>query len=357
MDDVRILVINPGSTSTKVAVFEGDETLISETVDHSAESLAPFERMADQFAMRKKIIVELLAKHRITIDSLSAVVGRGGLLKPIPGGTYRVNQTMLADLRAAERGEHASNLGALIADAIAREAECQSYIVDPVVVDELSDLARFSGHPELPRVSIFHALNQRRTARIVAGRIGKAYEESNIIVAHIGGGISVGIHSKGRIVDVNNALDGDGPFSPERSGGVPAGQLIGLCFSGKHEEKEIRQMIKGKGGIVAYLDTNDVREVEERINQKDESAEKVLEAMAYQIAKEIGQLATVVSGNVHAIAITGGVAHSKRVMDMIQKRINFIAETFIIPGENEMEALRDGVLRVLSGEEKALEYQ
>jgi butyrate kinase len=352
----RTLIINPGSTSTKIAVYDDDQPLLSHSVEHPGEQLQAFERIADQFEMRRKMIVDLLAEKRIALDSLSAIAGRGGLLRSIPGGTYLVNDAMLTDLRSAERGEHASNLGALIGEAIARMAGCHCYIVDPVVVDELDEVSRFSGHPLLPRQSIFHALNQKRTARIVAGKIGKRYEEANVIVAHLGGGVSVGVHAKGRVIDVNNALDGEGAFSPERSGTLPAGQLVGLCFSGEYTEKQIRQMIKGKGGLVAYLGTHDMRLVEERIAQGDSEAEKVHSAMAMQVAKDIGQMATVVSGNVDAVALTGGIAYSKSFVDKVLKRINFIAEVFVIPGENEMEALRDGVLRVLSGEEAPLVY-
>ncbi len=352
----QILTINPGSTSTKFALFKGEESLLTKNIDHSNEELAPFEKMVDQFQMRKSIIVSELESNNINIADIDAVVGRGGLLRPISGGTYKVNENMIADLYEAAMGEHASNLGALIADAIAKEANCESFIVDPVVVDELDDIARYSGSPLLPRKSIFHALNQKRTARMVAEQIGKKYEETNIIVAHMGGGISVGVHAQGRVIDVNNALDGDGPFTPERSGALPAGGLVGLCFGGEYDEKQIRKMIKGNGGLVAYLGSNDLRDVEKRIQAGDKEAEQVHDAMAYQVAKDIGQLATVVSGNVDAIALTGGVAYSQLFTDKIKSRVGFIADVIIIPGENELEALRDGAIRVLDGIDVSLDY-
>ncbi len=356
INNYQILTINPGSTSTKFALFVGDDIVLGETVDHSAAELAPFGKMSDQFDFRKKIILAALARKQIDIKSLDAVVGRGGLLKPVSGGTYKVNDNMITDLRSAVRGEHASNLGALIAQAIAVEAGCESYIVDPVVVDELNDVARYSGNPLLPRVSIFHALNQKRTARMVATAYGMPYEDANIIVVHMGGGISAGMHSKGRVIDVNNALDGDGPFTPERSGTVPIGQMVGLCFSGEYTENQIRKMIKGGGGLVAYLGTNVLRDVELRIAEGNKEAELVHDAMVYQIAKEIGQLSTVVNGMVDAIALTGGMAHSDFFTNKIKDKVSFIADTVIFPGENELEALRDGAMRILNGEEESLAY-
>ncbi len=352
----QILTINPGSTSTKFALFEGEQAVLTKNIDHTSYELAPFDKMVDQFEMRKSLIVQELEDNHVNVADIDAIVGRGGLLKPIAGGTYRVTPNMIADLHAAVMGEHASNLGALIADAIAKEAGCDSFIVDPVVVDELDGIARYSGNPLLPRKSIFHALNQKRTARMVAEQIGKKYEEANIIVAHMGGGISVGVHAQGRVVDVNNALDGDGPFTPERSGAVPAGDLVGLCFGGEYDEKQIRKMIKGNGGLVAYLGTNDLRDVEKRIQAGDKKAEQVHDAMAYQVAKDIGQLATVVSGKVDAIALTGGVAYSDLFTGKIKSRVGFIANVIVVPGENELEALRDGAIRVLDGTDVAQEY-
>ncbi len=348
-DTYLILTINPGSTSTKFALFKGEDVVITDTINHSSDELAPFEKMVDQFDMRKSLIVDQLKTNNINLSDIDAVVGRGGLLRPIPGGTYQVDQAMIDDLYAAKMGEHASNLGALIAKAIADEAGCKSFIVDPVVVDELNNIARYSGNPLIPRKSIFHALNQKRTARMVAEQLGKEYEKSNLIVAHMGGGISVGLHSDGKVIDVNNALDGDGPFTPERSGGVPVGSLVGLCFSGKYEEKQIRKMIKGEGGLVAYLGTNDLRVVEKQIEDGDIQAKMIYQAMAYQIAKEIGALATVVDGNIDAIALTGGVAYSDKFTSMIIQKTKFIADVVVVPGENELEALRDGAARVLSG--------
>lgn len=349
MTEYLILTINPGSTSTKFALFKGNEEILGDNITHSNEELAPYEKMVDQFEMRKSIIVNHLSEQNINLSDIDAVVGRGGLLKPIPGGTYKVNKAMIDDLHAAEMGEHASNLGALIAKAIADEADCESYIVDPVVVDELDNIARYSGNPLIPRKSIFHALNQKRTARMVADKIGKDYENCNLIVVHMGGGISAGVHVNGKVVDVNNALDGDGPFTPERSGALPAGGLVGLCFSGKYEEKQMRKMIKGEGGIVAYLGTNDLRVVESKIQEGDSQANMIYQAMAYQIAKEIGALATVANGKIDAIALTGGIAYSEKFTSLIEQRVNFIADVVVIPGENELEALRDGAIRVLDG--------
>lgn len=354
--DLQILTINPGSTSTKVTLFKGDTELFSSSVEHSSAELAKFEKISDQFEYRKSIIISALEKEGINIKEIAAVVGRGGLLKPMSGGTYSICQKMIDDLHLAERGEHASNLGALIAKAISVTIDCPAYIVDPVVVDELNDIARYSGNPLLPRKSIFHALNQKRTARMVAANIGKDYEKCNIIVAHMGGGISVGVHEKGKVTDVNNALDGDGPFTPERSGTVPVGQLVELCFSGEYEKAEIKKMIKGKGGLTAYLNTNDLREVIRKMDDGNQDAESVFYAMAYQIAKTIGEMATVVCGKVDAIGLTGGMAYSDRLTREIIKRVGFIADVIIIPGENEMESLRDGALRVLSGADEARIY-
>ncbi|THB67914.1 MAG: butyrate kinase [Gammaproteobacteria bacterium] len=354
--DLQILTINPGSTSTKVTLFKGDTELFSSSVEHSSAELAKFEKISDQFEYRKSIILSAIEKEGINIKEIAAVVGRGGLLKPMSGGTYAICQKMIDDLHLAERGEHASNLGALIAKAISVTIDCPAYIVDPVVVDEMNDIARYSGNPLLPRKSIFHALNQKRTARIVAAKIGKPYESSNIIVAHMGGGISVGVHADGKVVDVNNALDGEGPFTPERSGTVPVGQLVDLCFSAEYEKGSIKKMIKGNGGLTAYLGTNDLREVVRMMDSGNHEAENVFQAMVYQVAKSIGEMATVVCGKLDAIALTGGMAYSERLTQEITKRVGFIAEVIIIPGENEMESLRDGALRVLSGVDKAKEY-
>lgn len=357
MDKHLILAINPGSTSTKIAVFENDKQIMEKTLRHSGEELAPFEKIIDQYAFRKEVIISAVEEAGIDVTKLSAVVGRGGLLKPISGGTYSVNEAMMADLAAGLMGEHASNLGGSLAFEIAKQANAPSFIVDPVVVDEMEDVARLSGMPEIQRKSIFHALNQKAVARRCAEELGKKYDEANFIVSHMGGGVSIGAHLKGRVIDVNNALDGEGPFSPERTGELPVGDLIKLCFSGKYTLDQIKKMIKGNGGLMAYLGTNDGREVGNMIEEGDQKAKLVYEAMAYQIAKEIGKAAAVLKGNVDAIVLTGGLAYDKMLVGWIKERVEFISKVVVYPGEDEMSALAFGALRVLNGEEKAKEYK
>ncbi|MGL4402573.1 MAG: butyrate kinase [Fusobacteriaceae bacterium] len=352
----RILSINPGSTSTKIGVYENEKEIFEKTLRHSNEELAPYEDIFSQKEFRKNVIVEALVEGDILVKSLDAVVGRGGLLKPMDGGTYIVNENMIKDLKKGVLGEHASNLGGVIAKEIADEIGKKAYIVDPVVVDEMEEVARVSGMPELPRKSIFHALNQKAVARRYCIENGKKYEEVNLIVAHMGGGISVGIHSGGKVIDVNNALDGDGPFSPERSGGVPAGDLVKMCFSGKYTDSFIKKRLKGNGGVVAYLNTNDMRDVAQMIEAGDECAKLVQDAMVYQVAKEIGSLATVVSGKIDAILLTGGIAYSNLITVAIRKKVEFVAPVYIYPGEDEMKALTLGALRVERGEEKPKKY-
>ena len=352
----KLLIINPGSTSTKIGVFEDENEILDETIRHSSEEIGRYTSVVDQKDFRKKVILATLKSKGIDIKGFDAIVGRGGLLKPIEGGTYEVNEKMLSDIKKAERGEHASNLGAIIADEIAKEIGSKSFIVDPVVVDELSDVARISGVPELPRTSIFHALNQKAVAKRYAKENNKKYEQCNIIVVHMGGGVSVGAHVGGKVVDVNNALDGDGAFSPERSGGVPAGALIKMCFSGKYTEEEIRKKITGHGGFVAYLDTNDMRDVLKAIAEGNEKAKLIYDAFIYQVSKDIGTMATVLKGNVEAIVLTGGIAYSDVVINSIRERISFIAPLVVYGGEDEMLALAQGALRVLNGEEEVKEY-
>ncbi|WP_352419306.1 butyrate kinase [Proteiniborus sp.] len=352
----RLLVINPGSTSTKIAIFDNENLVLEETLRHSNEELAEYSTIFDQYQFRKNIILEILEKKGIDISKLSAVVGRGGLLKPIPGGTYNVNDSMLEDLRKGVLGEHASNLGGVIAHEIASQLNIPSYIVDPVVVDEMEEIARVSGMIDIQRVSIFHALNQKAVARRFASENKKNYEELNLIVAHLGGGISIGAHKKGKVIDVNNALDGEGPFSPERSGGLPVGDLVKLCYSGKYSLDEMKKKIKGKGGLVAYLGTNDAKKVSEMVEAGDEKAKLVFEAMAYQIAKEIGSMSTVLEGQVDGIILTGGIAYNNMFTSWIKERVGFIAEVVVYPGEDELIALAEGGLRVLRGEEQAKEY-
>lgn len=352
----RLLIINPGSTSTKIAIYDNEKPVLEETLRHSTKELAKYEKIYDQYEFRKNIILETLNEKGINLTKLSAVVGRGGLLKPIDGGTYKVNERMLEDLKVGVLGEHASNLGGILAHEIASQLNIPAFIVDPVVVDEMEDVARISGMPELERKSIFHALNQKAVARRAAKELGKAYNEVNLIVAHLGGGVSVGAHKKGRVVDVNNALDGEGPFSPERTGGLPVGDLAKLCFSGKYTLAEMKKKIKGNGGLVAYLGTNDAREVVKMIQNGDKKAELVYKAMAYQVAKEIGSLAAVLEGKVDGIILTGGIAYDKEFTKWIIDRVSFIAKVFVYPGEDEMIALAEGGLRVLRGEEEAKEY-
>lgn len=335
-----ILTINPGSTSTKFGVFIGTDPVFIKTIRHSNEELEPFEKITDQFNFRKNLILDEVRDAGIQLDSIRAVVGRGGLLKPIESGVYAVNEAMLRDLRNSPLGEHASNLGGLIAWDIAHSLpDAGAYIANPVVVDELDDVARLSGHPLFPRISIFHALNQKAVARQHAKSVLRKYEEMNLIVVHLGGGISVGAHCQGRVVDVNQALDGDGPFSPERTGTLPAGALVRMCFSGKYSEKQILKMIKGEGGLVAYLGTNSAYEVSQMVEQGNENAALVYQAMAYQVAKEIGAMATVLRFQVDSILITGGIAHDKYFVNQIIERVHRIAPVHVYPGEDELKAL------------------
>jgi len=349
--DYKILVINPGSTSTKVALFSNEQLLFEKKIGHSSQELSNFNKIIDQYRFRQDIILSFLKEKRINLSTLHAVVGRGGLLRPIASGTYRINEKMLGDLRSGAMGEHASNLGGLLAYGIAGNLSIPSYIVDPVVTDEMKPVARISGIPEIPRISIFHALNQKAIARKAALDLGKKYEKLNFIVAHLGGGISVGVHYKGKVIDVNNALNGEGPFTPERSGGVPVGRLVELCFSGKFSKDEMMKKVKSKGGLVAYLNTNDVREVLKMINQGDKKAKLIFEAMAYQVAKEIGAGATVLKGQIDAIILTGGIAYNNDFVNMVRDRVSFLSLVMVYPGEEEMLSLCEGALRVLKGEE------
>jgi len=358
MEDHRILAINPGSTSTKIAVFQGAKSIFLKNIKHSAEELAPFDTIVDQFHFRKDIILKELESADIRIDLITAIVGRGGLVNPIESGVYEVNDKMINDLHESKLGEHASNLGGLIAHDIANELKsARAFIADPVVVDEMEDVARYTGHPKFVRHSIFHALNQKATARKYAKSVDKPYDELNLIIAHLGGGISVGAHKKGRVIDVNNALDGDGPFSPERTGTLPCGQVAKLCFSGEYTHEQVKKMIKGEGGLVAYLETNDAYEVEMRVKDGDQKAKEVHDALAYQLGKEIGSLSTVLKGEVDAIILTGGMAHDKMLVDYIKEMVHFIAPISVYPGEDEMEALAMNGLMVMKGEVEPKVYQ
>jgi butyrate kinase len=351
MEEQRILAINPGSTSTKIAVYQGSKSIFLKNIKHSSEDLQPFKGVVDQFSFRKEIILKELKDADIRIDLITAIVGRGGLVKPIESGVYEVNQAMITDLYESKLGEHASNLGGLIAHDIAQTLKgARAFIADPVVVDEMEDVARYTGHPEFVRHSIFHALNQKAIARKYAKSVDKPYNELNLIVAHLGGGISVGAHRKGRVIDVNNALDGEGPFSPERVGTLPCGQLAALCFSGKYTHEEVKKMIVGEGGFVSYLGTNDAYEVEMRVKNGDKESKKIHDAVAYQIAKEVGSLNAVLKGKVDAILFTGGMAYDKGLIDYIKEMIGFIAPVIVYPGEDEMEALAMNGYMVLKGE-------
>lgn len=353
---IKSLIINPGSTSTKIGVFEDENLLFEETLRHSTEEISQYETIVDQKDFRKKIITDLLASKNFDIHSLNVVVGRGGMLKPIPGGTYAVTDELLADLKKGVQGQHASNLGGILARELADSIGVPAYIVDPVVVDELMPIARYSGMPEIPRGSIFHALNQKAVAKRYAKEVGKPYESLRLIVVHMGGGVSVGAHEGGRVVDVFSAFDGDGAFSPERAGGVPCGALVKMCFSGKYTEKEVYSKLIGKGGFNAYLGTNDMRDVTKRANEGDEKAAEAKQAFLLQVAKDIGSMACVLNGKVDQIIVTGGIAYDKTVVAGLKERAEWIAPFTVYPGEDELLALVQGGLRVLNGEEKAMEY-
>lgn len=356
-DPCRVLTINPGSTSTKIAVFDDEKPVFETTLRHPSDEINKYEKIFDQYEFRKSVILDTLNENEINLTKLSAVVGRGGLLRPMPGGTYNVGEKMIEDLKVGVLGEHASNLGGILAHEIAAGLNIPAFIVDPVVVDEMQDVARISGMPELERKSIFHALNQKAVARRAAVDLNKSYDEINLIVAHMGGGISVGAHSGGKVIDVNNALDGEGPFSPERAGGLPVGGLVKMCYSGEYTHGDIKKKLKGNGGLVAYLDTNDGREVVARIQAGDKKAELVYRAMAYQVAKEIGACAAVLSGKVDAVVLTGGLAYDKMLVKWIRDKIDYLGTVFVYPGEDEMIALAQGALRVLRKEEEARDYQ
>ena len=353
---IKSLIINPGSTSTKIGVFEDETLLFEETLRHSTEEIAQYASIVDQKDFRKNIILSILEEKNFDIKSLQVVVGRGGMLKPIPGGTYAVTDDLLEDLKIGKQGQHASNLGGILAREIGDSIGVPSYIVDPVVVDELMPISRYSGVPELPRTSVFHALNQKAVAKRYAKETGVSYDSLNLIVVHMGGGVSVGAHEKGRVVDVFNALDGDGAFSPERAGAVPAGALIKMCFSGQYTEKEVYKKIVGNGGFNAHVGTNDMRDVEKMVQNGDEKAAEVREAFIMQVAKNIGSMSCVLKGKVDQIVITGGIAYDKVVVSGLKERAGFIAPITVYPGEDELLALAQGALRVMNGEEAAMVY-
>ena len=353
---IKTLVINPGSTSTKVGVFEDETLLFEETLRHPTEEIAKYASVIDQKDFRKAIILDFLKEKNCAPESLNVIVGRGGLLKPIPGGTYPVSDALLADLKAGVQGQHASNLGGILAREIGDSLGIPSYIVDPVVVDELTNKARISGMPELPRRSIFHALNQKAVARRFAKENGKRYEDLNLIVIHMGGGVSVGAHNHGKVVDVTNILDGEGGFSPARSGTVPVGDLVKMCFSGKYTQQEVYKKICGNGGFNGYLHTNDARTVGKMADEGNAEAKLVWDAFFYQIAKDAGAMAAVLHGQVDQIILTGGIAYNPNTEKYLKEYLGFIAPITVYPGEDELLALCQGALRVMTGEEKPMEY-
>lgn len=352
----KILTINPGSTSTKIGLYHNTTEVFVQNVSHSAEEIAKFPSVTDQFSFRLDNILAFLASQEVKVSDLSAVVARGGLLKPMVGGTYHITAAMLDDLKHNRYGAHACNLAGIIADQLALEAGCPAYIVDPVVVDELAPVARLTGRPEIPRKSIFHALNHKAVAKRFAKSINRSYEDLNLIITHLGGGISIACHTMGEAVEANNAFDGEGPFSPERAGTIPAKQFADKIISENLDMNSIAAMIAGQGGLVAYLGTNDVREVERRIAAGDKRAELVYQAMIYTVAKSIGAAAIPVCGKVDYIILTGGIAYSNQLTAKLKEYISFIAPVVIIPGENELQALAEGAYRVLTGEETAKEY-
>ncbi|HDP78311.1 MAG TPA: butyrate kinase [Mesotoga infera] len=355
-----ILVINPGSTSTKLALFKDGEVTGEHTIRHSPHELSKFASLYEQRAFRKALIIDFLESAGHPLTEIDAIIGRGGMLRPLESGTYTVNDDMIEDLRSAKYGEHASNLGAILAKELSLESgkETPAYIADPVVVDEMDPVAKLSGHPDFTRRSIFHALNQKAVTREVAARYGKKYEDMNFIVVHMGGGISIGAHKRGRVVDVNNALNGDGPFSPERAGTLPITGLIKLCYSGKYSKNEVKKLIKGNGGLMAYTGTSDCQKIQQAIVDGDKNAEMAYKAMAYQIVKWAGRMAAVLSGDVDSIIITGGIAHDSRFMvPWLTEKLSFIAPISVVPGGNEELSLAMACSRVLEGIEKTKQYR
>ncbi|MDD4608940.1 MAG: butyrate kinase [Bacteroidaceae bacterium] len=353
---MKILAVNPGSTSTKIAVYEDKTPLLVRNIRHTVEDLAVFPTVADQFDFRKELVLQQLEKEGIPFQ-FDAVIGRGGLLKPIAGGVYEVNAAMRNDIMHAVR-THACNLGGLIADQLAQLIPgCRAFIADPGVVDELNAVARISGSPMMPRITIWHALNQRAIARRFAAEQQTRYEDLDLIVCHLGGGISIAVHQHGKAVDAPNSLDGEGPFSPERAGSLPSGQLVDLCFSGRFSKEELKSRISGRAGLNAHLGTTDVVQVEQRIANGDKHAELVLDAMIYNIAKGIGAAATVLYGKIDAILLTGGIAYSDYVISRLKERISFLAPIAVYPGEDEMEALALNALGALNKKLTILKYK
>ena len=351
----RMLVINPGSTSTKISIFENELELFTSNISHGKLELDPFKRVWDQYEFRKKLIKDLLENHGIKPASLSAVVGRGGLFRPVVSGTYIVNELMIEDGRKAYGGEHPANLGAVLAFGIGWDFQIPAFIVDPPSVDEFAEISRYTGLPEIPRKSIFHALNVKATARIAAEELGQKIDQVNLIVAHLGGGITVAALKKGKTIDANNALQ-SGPFTPERSGTLPMLEFAEWCFLEDTSLEKIKKRMIGGGGLIAYLGTNDCKEVEKRIEAGDKKARIVYEAMIYQIACEIGARAVALKGQIDAIVLTGGLANSEYIIGGLKEWVGFLGKVLVYPGEDEMKALALGGLRVLRGEEEAKTY-
>ncbi len=357
MNHPLILAVDPGSTSTKIGVFRDLEMIFEITISHSTKELSRFSHIAEQFEFRKEKVLYTLKEQAVNPVLIAAIVGRGGLIRPVASGVYEMNEYLASDLRKGVLGEHASNLGGLIAQDIAYQIPgSRAFIADPVVVDEFEPVARIAGHPLFTRQSIFHALNQKAIARTHAQKSGTAYEQINLIVAHLGGGITVGAHRKGRVVDVNQGLNGEGPLSPERSGTLPTGQLVDLCFSGEYSQKEVKEMLAGKGGYVAYLGTNNAQEVEEAALRGDGMSRIIRDALVYQVAKEIGALSTVLDGEVDAILLTGGLSYSKSLTSDIIRKVKHLGEVYIYPGEAELKALAWHGWAALSGREEIRSY-
>ncbi|WP_333594698.1 butyrate kinase [Anaerospora hongkongensis] len=352
----RVLAINPGATSTKLAVYDDQEPLFKITVEHQGKELAAFQSVFEQYSYRLGLIQDALHNKGIGLETIHAIVGRGGLLKPLIGGTYLINKVMIEDLKEASRNEHASNLGAILAFNLAQSYHVPAYIVDPVCVDEMDPVAKISGSPEFERISMSHALNMKAVSHKVARDMGRNYEDLRLVVAHLGTGVSLSAHSKGKMIDICDGRE-EGAFSLDRCGGLPANQLVNLCYSGKYTLKEIKDKFFTSGGIYAYIGTKDVREIEMSAAKGNKKADLLLAAFAYQVAKEIGALATVLEGNVDRIILTGGIAHSARIVGEITRRVQFISPVIVIPGEEELDALANGALRVLRGEELCLVYQ
>jgi len=357
MKKFKILVINLGSTSTKVAIFENDIEVFTKSIQHSIDELYNFSTIWDQYEFRKSKILEELEKHKKSLKDIDCISSRGGTIKPIIGGTYLINQKMIDDARSGKYGTHVCSLGMLIAMDLGSQYNIKAITVDPPCIDEMCAYARYTGIPGISRKSSFHALNQKATARRCAAKLGKKYSEVNLVVSHLGGGISIAAHKKGKIVDVNNALDGEGPMSPERAGTIPAGDLVKMCFSGKYTEKEIMKKLNGEGGLFAYLGTRSGLEIEDRINNGDLTAKEVFEAMAYQISKNIASCVAILEGNIDSIVLTGSLSYSERLVSLIKQRVGYIARIMLFPGENEMKTLAESALRFLSGNEMVKEYK